>query len=177
MNSDKAFLKINKLSFIENLIAQYRSAGINNIYIITNENLLDKIKDAFEEDEIQILINPNPEKGKFGSILLGIREVKLSHFCFIQNIDNPFTDKSLIEEMCKAATKESYVVPVFDGRGGHPVLISKEIILELNGLTETGYNLRDVLSKYKKIMLNWHNRGILANINTIDDYREYFEHE
>ena len=61
----------------------------------------------------------------------------------------------------------------FNGKSGHPVMISKNISLRINEIKVTNYNLRNILKEFPKTEVEVNDEGILANINTKEDFEKY----
>jgi len=170
----KAFLKYNKdLSFLEHYIQIYQRAGIANIFIVVNSIINEQVDNLIlDYGNVELILNPKPEDGRFSSILLGLQALKQCP-CFIQNIDNPFVDEPLVNRMMSDLGDDNYVVPEFEGKPGHPVLLSENIVNYLSLLNKEA-NLREELNNFQKTSLEWNDPGILANVNTQEEYREYF---
>jgi molybdenum cofactor cytidylyltransferase len=178
MNFSKAFLSFDpETTFIEHIIHTYIAAGINDIILVVNEKNEKDIRllltGTYSMHPISRVLNRNPERGRFYSVQCGLKNVK-NNFSFIQNVDCPFINKELLEQMAERSEANTYVVPDFRGRRGHPVIISNEIRKHLLSLPGTDHNLRNELKRFKGTCLPWKDSGILANINTPDEYAKYF---
>ena len=68
-----------------------------------------------------------------------------------------------------------YTSPIYKGRKGHPILVSKNIIQHLNDLPDRNLNLKNILSSFPKSIVEVDNASILININTPVDYKEHVE--
>jgi CTP:molybdopterin cytidylyltransferase MocA len=105
-----------------------------------------------------------------GSIICGIGALPRSDAYLIYPVDYPVIRKSTIEQML-AVLKEkacfNYIVPLYRGRKGHPVIISEDIA----SLISKGNNLplsvilRDFLPTYCET----DDPGVLRNVNTYED--------
>ena len=93
--------------------------------------------------------------------------------CFIQNIDNPFVNSSLLKKMIPLISTDSFVSPTYNNKGGHPVLISNSIIETILENEDTSVTLRNKLEKFNKIVMPA-NKEVLINMNTVEDYIKYF---
>ena len=178
MNSPKPFLPFDdKRNFIEKIIDEYIAAGINDIFLIINADIERRMKlmlsNSYQSQKIELVVNQYPERGRFYSIQTGLGKVKTSS-CFLQNIDNPFITMPLINEIMKAATDADYVVPAFQDKEGHPVLLSNEIVKHLVRLEGQDHHLRNELKHFSKAKVNWPYENILANINTREEYMKHF---
>lgn len=156
-------------TFLNHLLGSYLSIGAEQIILVTAS----KLATSFGENERLIqLINPQPEKGRSYSLKLGFQKVNQGNACFIQNIDNPFWDESLIDEMIQKLNENSSVVPCFEDQKGHPVLLGKTIVQYLKSL-ESIDNLKVELDKFPRLLIQWNDHGILLNINTPEQYSSY----
>ena len=172
----KAFLLCEGKTFLKKIVEEYYDAGLKNIFVVLNENFctgewgkfINQVKSI-----VTIIENPNPELGRFHSLKLGIKKMQDPDFCFIQNIDNPFVNKEVIKSLMESGNSEGYTSPVFAGRSGHPILISKKIMQHINNLPEGDFNLRNVLSGFPKTEVQMNNDEILININTVEDYKKH----
>ena len=175
MDYPKPFLKYNSTTFIDKLIREYNSAEVSPVVVVINKDLyshpwLDYIKPLLGKAEF--IVNPYPERGRFYSIKLGFEAIERCDHCFIQNIDNPFTDRQLLSLLMENKIKHGYTLPVYLGKGGHPVLISHEIMRQIKE-TENIANLRNLLNHFERKEVKVNRDDILININTPEDYDLY----
>lgn len=174
MGSPKPFLGVEGKTFVEKLIATYQNAGVSLITVVLNRNdirpiyrlVLDRIK-----HKAQIVVNENEVEGRLHSIKLGLKSFRKMDFCFIQNIDNPFTSVTLLEGLYRNRKRDEYVVPLYKGKGGHPILLSEKIMKEIQAMENQETSLRAILSSFKRNEYAIDDPSILLNINTPEDYR------
>ena len=173
MGQPKMFLKWNDLTFIERIVEGYFDFGCKEIIIVINER--DKIE--FEQlhlsgKGIKHVINNHIELGRFYSLQLGLSSLSKITRCFINNVDNPFVDISILSAMGLLIRNNNYIVPVYLKRKGHPVLISKEITEQILFEKDISINLSDFLKKYDCSLCTVDTEKILLNINTNEDFEE-----
>lgn len=174
MSSHKALLPFSeKETFIEHIINVYRSVGIEKVVVVLNEAIQSDFLKS-ERKKIQCIINDVPEKGRLYSIQLGLSGTTETDFVFIQDVDNPFVTAELIHQLIASGKKGDYITPVFNNKGGHPVLISSEVRQGILDRKNDEQSLRDVLSDFKRFKVNTSDECILRNINTRRDYEKYF---
>lgn len=177
LNFPKPFLLFSpRITFLVKLVRVYFKFGCRKIIVVINkkyfnEDLFSKTANAFNA---VFVINKHPESGKFYSLKLGISKLTSEKYCFIQNIDNPFTNLSLLNLLNISKYAEGYTAPVFKGKRGHPVLIGSRIIQGIKKAPQGDINLRVFLNKYQRIETPTNYEKIMANINTLNDYRKYF---
>ncbi len=174
----KPFLLFDKCSsFLEKIVRVYLEFGCHNIIIVMNQNHSEILCRTFSElfrTLTKVVYNSKPELGRFYSLKLGADSVLNSDYCFIQNIDNPFTDIDTLQKLYDNRKKDAYVSPVHLNIGGHPILMPCMIIDEIRKETNIDLNTKEFLNQFKKLIVNIDNDKILANINTPEDYEIYF---
>jgi molybdenum cofactor cytidylyltransferase len=176
MGSPKALLvwKDKKYSFLEKIIDEYLNAGIANIIVVVQDTLASTLNSnypAIVEKSI-LIINYQPDMGRLFSIWLGLSNVKPNQNIFIQNVDNPFINSQFIRDMIRRKPTKGYLKPVYENHGGHPVLLSKEIVPQLFKVI---FNFDDFKSSLQQFRLKtfYHNLPLIhTNINTPDDYNK-----
>jgi molybdenum cofactor cytidylyltransferase len=156
-------------TFYEKIIERYMDIGFTQIVFVANKADYHYIK--YNNPNVKIVINEFPEKGRFYSIIAGLKGHDDVSDTFIHNVDNPFVIDNVLREMSDAIKKTCYAVPVYKGKGGHPVLLSAEIVQDIIYLPSCNYNLKEFLKKYNRINVNTDRREVLININTPADFQ------
>jgi CTP:molybdopterin cytidylyltransferase MocA len=165
------------LTFLEKLVCTYFEFGVDSIIIVANielKNEMERIYSNLDKSNLKIEWNYNPQQGRFNSIKLGAEASSIIEQCFIQNIDNPFTDIETLNQLYQNADEHAYVSPVYNGKGGHPILVPMEILESIKNEKNITINSKDFLARFKRKRVIVLNGKVLANINTPDDYQEYF---
>lgn len=176
----KAFLEFNSSrTFLENLLWEYTALPLGKIVVVINRQLKSETEETLarfaKRADLVPVINEQPELGRFSSIALGARAIGEGLAAFIQNIDNPFTTATLLKEMSASLEDRKFVVPVYRGEKGHPVLLSPEI-LDCVRKSGADANLRDILSAFTGTEVDVDDERIRANINSQAAYYNYFAH-
>ena len=71
-------------------------------------------------------------------------------------------------------TELDFAVPVYGGKGGHPILLSSQLIKPLiNDFNPKGH-FNQVLKSFQRKDVLVSDPYIAVNINTPEDYRKYF---
>jgi len=181
MSSPKPFLNYDGRTFLEKIVDEFQTYGIEETIVVLNHELLEQADEKYIakiSKKCTILKNTNPQWGRYHSLKLGIDKAIGTDFCFIHNVDNPFVSSALIKKLYSHRNEKGYTLPVYKGRGGHPVLISKEIIKTIHESMLSSITLKDVLINYNRKELVVNDDSILSNINTPDEYyREMIKHE
>src|SRR5207302_5522770 len=113
------------------------------------ENILDAISHTSIEDTIVVLghhreeierslrlssviFNPDYEQGMITSFQAGIRGLSWDTAgAFLFLVDHPLVESGTIEAMIMNLAPNRIVLPTIDGRRGHPVLFSSEVLEEI----------------------------------------------
>ncbi len=166
-----------KRTFAEKIVESYLEAGVQQVVLVVNKQgkaALEEKQARFDETRVRIVLNAFPEKERFFSLQTGLIFLQDFRVVFLQNIDNPFVRPETLWQIAALYEPGSYVVPQYNGRGGHPVLLSQKIVSELVSFPDEKANLRDFLNEYQKIYCPVNRDEILININSPDSYRRYF---
>lgn len=174
---NKAFLRWNsEMNFLEKIVSTYSESGINNGFIVVNNDTFNELKqyNISRFKGFNIIVNYFPDKGRLYSLKLAVEKMNDCKYCFIQNIDNPFVSSELISELLNKIENNNYLVPSFEGKNGHPALVN-DIILKT--ILNTNYNvgIKEVLSNFDKKIINFNDKTILYNINTDEEYKSIFK--
>lgn len=177
MLQEKALLPFSKTkSFVCHLVETYLKLQNARILVVVNLNNEDRIKKACVkfENKIQFVLNVNAEKGRHWSVLTALKQVELGRGVFIQNIDNPFTSVALLRAMLRSYQPNSFLVPQFNGKNGHPLLLGSNLVAEMKTNSDTITDLKHFLNKQEKRSLITQEKAILANINSPEEYGKWF---
>ena len=88
-------------TFLHRLITVYQRAGIHEMVVVVNSIDFENHSDYFSTlpERVKIIQNPTPEQGRLLSIQLGTGALSGNTPCFIHNIDNPFVENNLLEQL------------------------------------------------------------------------------
>jgi CTP:molybdopterin cytidylyltransferase MocA len=177
MMQEKALLPFFKTkNFVCQLVETYLKFQNAHVFVVVNPNNELRIKESCEKykNKIQFVVNSEAEKGRHWSILTALKRIELGRGVFIQNIDNPFTSEELISEMLRNYQPNSFLVPQFEGKNGHPLLLGAHLVDEMKMNAEKITDLKGYLNNREKRSLKTKDKTILANINNPEEYKKWF---
>lgn len=175
MGTEKAFLPFsNNLTFIEHILACYSGFSKSKLFLVVNSQNYNDIKQKVSNCGAQLILNDNIEKGRFHSIQLGIGKSANSDGVFIQNIDNPFVNHSLLKGMSSLYDPNAFVVPQFQNKNGHPLLLGNELVRVLKENATAYSDFKIFLNRYEKRFFVSEQESVLANINSQQEYQKWF---
>lgn len=125
---------------------------------------------------VQTVKNDNFELGMFSSVRRGVREVRGGRFFIIPG-DQPVVKPATFRKI--ADVEAEVVVPRYNGKKGHPVLIESRLIPEILAMPDTAI-LRNFIHSKAAAIVDVNDPGIGMDVDTLDDYervKTYFEEE
>ena len=176
MGFPKALLEFTEqnCTFIEKIIAEYQQFECKSIVVVTNNIVIkefDKRKIFFAKN-VKIIENKNIDFGRLNSIKLGLQNIENSDFCFVQNVDNPFVNQTILKDLETSIIENGFSELRYADKGIHPILISQPIIEKLKNISDLNQTLKECLSTFKKVSVVCDDVKLSFNINTEEDYRK-----
>jgi molybdenum cofactor cytidylyltransferase len=169
--SPKALLKIKGLTFLELVLQAIADAGISNAAVVVGRHR-DQIAAAFPERPL--VFNPDYKKGMSTSVQAGIRSLPSDVAgAGVFLVDQPLIDAATIQALASELLPSTIVLPVHEGRRGHPVLFSAEVFAEILALPpEQGLNVVVRRTPGRIIEVAVRNKGVLEDIDTPEQFEK-----
>lgn len=168
MGSPKALLPYQGRPFLEHLleVTAHRNIGVRRIVLGAHAEPIAK-EVNLKADEI--VINQDWEKGQLSSIQAALRSLPAgTDGILLCLIDHPLISAALIQELIEQfyKTKSPVVLPVYDGRRGHPVIFSAALYDELlRAPLETGARAVVWAHKGEVEEVRTNEEGCVLNLN------------
>ncbi|WP_347488445.1 nucleotidyltransferase family protein [Desulfoscipio sp. XC116] len=174
MKEFKPLMKLGNITAVEHSVRCFYYAGINDIRIVLGYNALDVIE-TLKRYVVRFIFNERFYEEMFTSVREGIGTLEpwVKAF-FVMPADNPLVSVKTIctiLERFHAPDKPDIVYPVFNGRRGHPPLISAELKMDICN-TSSNEGLRGVLKNFESgaVEAEVDDEAILLDMNVYDDY-------
>lgn len=138
----------------------------------------EQMQDHLQDKKVITVFNPDFDTGgMISSIQTGLIELKRLNRrykgVFIHPADVPFVEIDDINKMVNLmqSVHHQIVVPLYNNQRGHPVLVNKKLIGELENLEEESLGLRGFLDKFSHEMGNMitENSGVRRDIDYKSD--------
>lgn len=164
-NTFKMELEIDKKAIIQRCIESLYDE-CNKIIVVSGykHEKIERLVQSYSK--VQIVYNEEFHKGMFSSVKKGIQNVTAERFLLTPG-DYPLINKDVVKKLLKE--KNEIVIPSFNKKGGHPILLSSNLIKEIL-IEREDSNLKIYLSKKQCFYLNIDDEGILLDVDTIEDY-------
>ena len=174
MGVPKALLEFQSETFLDRLIRVFSAVCCRTIVVLGHGG--ERIEAGLTRSrEVLFCTNPDPDRGMLSSLQCGLIAVTPATDAVIFTpVDYPNIQQSTIGRLAQAFALHGapVTIPVHDGKRGHPVCISRDVIAQLLALP-TNAQARDVIRAYRPLthLVEVNDPGILADIDFPEDYR------
>ena len=173
MKSPKMILPFKGRTMIECVIGNIQAAGIDEPIIVVGAWKED-IEKVAGNHRVKIVFNRNYRNGMLSSVICGINSVPPScDAAVIIPGDMPMVSADVINKVINdyIATGKRIVIPVYQGRRGHPLLVASDLFREINRLDENE-GLRQLAQVYPEDVIEAEvdSDSILKDIDTRTEY-------
>ncbi|MED4730745.1 NTP transferase domain-containing protein [Aneurinibacillus migulanus] len=158
------------------LTGQVEGKKITTIEGIGTVENMDPLQKAFAEEGAHVIKNRQWEQGKSASVIRGISA--LDSECgavLLVNVDQPVPSNSINQLIDSHQRLQGKIhLPVFQGRRGHPVLFSTELLPDLREISEECQGVKSIIRKYDTEIVHvpMTDPSVLYNFNTPADYEK-----
>ena len=129
----KPLLRWGKRTVIGECVNQMRNTRLGDIFVVLGHREAE-IRPVLAGTGVQFAINQNYRQGMLSSVKTGLAMLGPNSDGFLLAlVDQPMIDSNLINDLITTFEKsdKGIVVPTFDGRWGHPVVVSTVYIEEI----------------------------------------------
>lgn len=175
MGSDKALLIYRGRTFLENIIATLKEAGVERSAVVLGHHAAE-IQRVLRIPETEIVVHHDYRLGQTSSLQAGLRalmnpDLESIVLCLV---DHPAVSAEVIRKLLKRSQKSGAPVgiPTFRGQRGHPVVIHHKLFQDLLDLRpDQGANI--VIRKYRDAtcFVETDEPGILLDVDDPETYR------
>lgn len=175
MGRDKALLDYRGHTFLETIILKLVEAGLERVIVVLGHHAED-IQRTVNLLAAEVVINRNYLSGQTSSLQTGLAVLDRTGsgpdaivLCLVDHpAFEPATLRALIEEFDRSASP--VIVPTYEGRRGHPVLIARPLFAPLLALApDQGANTVIRASRYRTVDVL--DPGILVDVDDPETYR------
>lgn len=173
MGSPKMFLHINGKTMIENVIENVAGSDPDGILVVLGA-FKEDMADLIRKYNVKYCYNENYLDGMLSSVKCGFSHLPqdLSAVLVFQG-DQPFIAPAVTKAVIEAyrSTGKGLVMPVCNGRRGHPLLIDKKYVVEIECI-DANEGLRSLSYKFPMDVheVETSDPGILRDFDTYEDY-------
>src|ERR1041384_567794 len=149
MGAFKPLLPFGNKTVIECCIDYLQGGGVETVVVVVGHRA-EEIRKSLAGRQVRFAVNPDPNSEMGASIAAGIRELsESSQAVLIALCDHPAVPASVVAKLIETwKTGARIVIPTWENRGGHPVLIDLSFKSELLNLSARG-GLRALFDVHK----------------------------
>lgn len=115
---------------------------------------------------VQVVHNKNYKDGMFSSVKTGMSHI--DHDCLLIPGDYPTVNRRTLDQLIEG--NGIIRVPIYKGRKGHPIFISKKLVKPLLNHPDTS-NLKVFRDLYEVEYIEVQDQGVMMDVDTIEDYQ------
>lgn len=173
MGFPKMLLPFNGKPILSVVLKTVIDSGINYIIVVLGHKS-EKLIPLVESTTADYCINHNFQNGMLSSVICGIRHCRQqADAIMIFSGDQPLITVDAINLLIDSykKTDKEIIIPVFDGKRGHPVLIGSTLIGEIEKL-DPEIGLRGLSQEYSYEVLEVvsNDQGIIKDFDTYEEY-------
>ena len=171
MGSPKALLPYRGKTFLEHILEVVADSGITQTCVVVGHHR-DLIGKSLSVPNL--VYNPRYAEGMSTSVQAGIRALgKDVTVAVVFLVDHTAVSPQTVRQLIAHAASDRIVLPVFNGRRGHPVAFGRDLFDEILALDSTqGLNLvvRREPSRIAEVSVN--DPGVLVDVDTPDQFKK-----
>ena len=173
MGFPKMLLSFNEQTMIERVISNVNESKVKNIMVVLGEENL-KITEIIKNSPVRYCYNTDYKDGMLSSVKCGFKNIHANpDAILVFQGDQPFITSASIDMVIEAwlSSERGLVIPVFNRRRGHPLLIARKYSGEIHKIDPSA-GLNSLLRKYPEDILEVETSepGILKDFDTYEDY-------
>lgn len=175
MGSPKPFLKWGDSTFIETIVERLKEAGIGGIVAVVRPEAEEQAGSLLKPEGVTVVVNADADRlGPISSIRAALSVINEESWgILVCPVDHPAVERSTYAALLQEARDNpgQMIVPVCQGRRGHPTLFPAEVFDDLHNLP-AGKGADAVLDEqsHRLVEMDVSDTGILRDLNTPDDY-------
>jgi molybdenum cofactor cytidylyltransferase len=177
MGSAKALLHYQGQTFIARICGAFLTAGVDELVVVLGARA-DQLRQALPvHPKLRTVVNSRYALGQLSSLMVGIGALSPeSEAAVVSLVDHPMIEAETINALLASfrAAPLPILIASYQGKRGHPVLFSRLVYGEiLAAPLDQGAKVvvRKDPARVREIPLD--DPGILADIDTPDDYARY----
>ena len=180
MGIPKGLLDYHGKPFLSYQIESLFEIGFTDIIVVSGKDTALYQENIPELKKSTVIVNPQPERGLFSSIQSGLLRLKDKYQSgvFILPLDVPCPSKEVWNQLAvELSSSEANVsIPEFNGKRGHPVLLSdefKQYLQTCSSDSRLDFEIRKQKELQKAKIISVNDKNITLNLNTLEEWEAF----
>ena len=156
---------------LDRTLASVLDAGIAPVVVVvSSEARLESVR-RLAEARVRVVVNPEPARGMFSSIQIGLVEALGSSAVVVLPADMPFVASTTIRTVAAECLRLNQpIVATHGGRRGHPIALPGTVVPLLLSAASTG-SLKEALAStgHAGTHLEVHDPGVVRDVDVPSD--------
>ena len=173
----KALLAVGRETFLSQAVRVLGEGGAARIIVVVGD--APEVRSAAESADVTVVVNPDPTSEQLVSLLIGLDAVSEDvDAVAVLPVDCPLVATESVKALAEAAarTAKPIVLPMYNGVGGHPVMLRRPFFDVVRRSTAAD-GLRGLIVDHGHDVeiINVSDPGILVDIDTAREYDRYVD--
>lgn len=178
MGSPKPLLPLGDGTFLAHLVDALRASRARPLVVVLGHEA-EAVTRAVPLLDVEVRHNPRYREGMLSSVTVGLEAVEGAvDGVLLCPVDHPRLPPELVDRLIAAfeATDGPIVLPVFQGRRGHPVLLASRLFQELKS-APASVGARQVVWNHAAAIVEiaTESEAVVEDIDTPERYRKLIE--
>src|SRR6516225_4850122 len=181
MGTDKARLGYKNSTFLETILNTLGAAGVERMAVVLGHHA-EEIRRTMNLGGAEVAINRDYRRGQTSSLQTGLNALEGAELeaVIVCLVDHPAVSAQTLRRLVDSfsESRAPVVIPTYQGRRGHPVVIGRPLFDELKSLgPDAGANT--VVHRYQAVaqFVEVNDLGVLLDIDDPESYRKLIEGE
>ena len=142
-------------ALVQRQVESLLEAGVDEVFVVTGYRAYE-VNEAVSGDRVHRVLNPHYAQGKSTSVKAGLAALPDDTEAIVVLAADQPRPASLIRAVLQSHADNDALIscPRFEGRGGHPLVFSSALVVELDGISEDTQGLRQVVRSHSQ-EINW----------------------
>jgi molybdenum cofactor cytidylyltransferase len=167
-------LPLGRRTFVTSILDTLEELDLAEPCVILGSHA-ERIRPQLLDRRARVVINPDPRQGQLSSIKVALEQIEAScSACLIWPVDQPGVPVTVVRDLIRLfeSTASRIVLPVYQGRRGHPALFSRSLFAELLD-TPLNEGARAVVLGHRDeiALVQTTEPATVLDIDTAEDYR------
>lgn len=171
MGQLKQIMPIAGVPMVRQVVESFLMAGLEAVVVLGHQHAL--VQRALRGLTCTYVMNPRPDQGMFASVQAGCRLIEGGTACLVNPCDCPGILPATIQQICVAllAYPDRVVIPIFQGRRGHPVGLPADIITQICDLPSDTPGMNSLWRKTPEriLLIEVADPAVLQDFDTPED--------